>query len=185
MLSLAAFIPGPEFRSIIILAGIAFVLIVLSFIADIGPVSLLRGSGPLFLIILALFLIQGLEFSPLGISFEGLRETVIFGIRIGSAFGAGTLLFAVTTPGEIRKSLSRAEAALGIKKLKLSLSVSLMLGFLKRFFEIWEELDLSYRSRAGKKKFSMLLILVPPAIERMMIHAAETAEAMEARGMLP
>ena len=182
LLSLAAFFPGPEPRSLVILLCLSFILIILSCVAGMHPPALLRGSGPLFLIVLSVFIVQGVEFSPPGFSFAGLTEALIFCFRIGDAFAAGTLLFFVTTPGEIRKSLSRAEAALGIKKLRFGLSISLMLGFLKCFFEIWEDLNLAWKSRGGKNDFSRLVKLTPLLIERMMIKAAETALAMEARG---
>ena len=184
LLSLAAFFPGPELQSLIILGVIALVLFVLSFIARIGPTSLLRGSRPLLLIVLAVFIVQGIEFSPIGFNFDGLREALIFCLRIALAFSAGSLLFAVTTPGEIRKSISRAESFFHLEKLKLGLHFSLMLGFLPRFFEIWEEINLAYKSRSGKGLLPRLVILIPLLIEKMMRKAIETAEAMESRGAL-
>jgi len=182
LLSLAAFFPGPELRSIVIISGIAFVLIVLSIAAGIGPAALLRGSGPLLFIVLAVFAVQGLEFSPLGFNASGLLEALVFCARIAAAFSAASLFFSVTSSGEIRKSLSGIETALHIEKLKLSLHISLMLGFLKGFFEIWEDLNLAWKSRGGKKNLACLVKLVPIAMERMMTRAAETAAALEARG---
>ena len=181
-LSLASFIPGAGILSFVIPGVIAIILIALSIAAGVGPGALLRGSGPLFIVVIGVFFFQALEFSPLGLNLQGLRESLIFCVRIGLAFAAGALLFSVTTPGEIRKSLSRAEVALHLEKLKLSLSISLMLGFLPRFFEVWENLNLAWKSRAGKNNLRRLKVLVPLAVERMMLNAAETAEAMEARG---
>ena len=183
-LSLAAFFPGSEQRRFITLGLIAFVLILLSLVARIGPLSLLRGSKPLLLIVLTGFLVQGIQFSPPGFNTEGLWTALFFCLRIGLAFSAGSLLFAVTTPAEIRKSISRGESFLHMEKLKFSLHLSLMLGFLPRFFEIWEELNLAYKSRAGKGALSRLLTILPLLIERMMQKAAETASAMESRGAL-
>jgi biotin transport system permease protein len=182
LLSLAAFFPGPELMSIMLLSGIALVLVILSFAAGLCPQELLRGSGPLLFVVLAVFLFQGVEVSPLGFNSEGFVEAFIFCARIGAAFAAGTLFFAVTTAGEIRKSLSRLEAFPPLAKLKLGLSISLMLGFLPRFFEIWEDLKLAWESRGGKKNLSRLAVLVPLAVERMMVKAADTASAMESRG---
>jgi len=175
-LSLAAFFPN-----LAVLASIAFTLILLSFVAGIGPRELLRGSRPLFFVILAVLLLQGIEFAPLRVNFEGLWEGIVFCLRIGVAYAAGTLLFAVTTTDEIRKSLSRLEAALHLKKLKLGLSISLMLGFIKRFFEIWEDINLAWKSRGGKRNLSRLIVLVPLAFEKMIVKAAETATALESR----
>jgi len=184
LLSLAAFIPGSELSSFIILAGIALVLIILSFISRIGPSVLLQGSGPLFIIVLSVFIVRGVEISPPGFNAGGLKESLIFCFRIGIAFAAGSLLFSVTTSGEIRKSLSRAEAFLHLEKLCLSLHVSLMLGFLPRFFEVWENLNLAWESRGGRKNISRLKILLPLAMEQMMIKASRTASALESRGYL-
>ena len=182
VLSVSVFFPGTETRSITILACIIILLVILSLLSGINPFDLLRGSFPLFMVIIAVFLLRGLEFSPPGFNSEGLKESIIFCFRIGTAFAAGSLLFTVTTPGEIRKSLSRLEVFLHLEKLKLSLSISLMLLFLPRFFEVWEDLNLTWKSRGGKNSFSRLVILVPIAVERMMIKAAQNAEAMEARG---
>ena len=181
-LSLVSFFPGTEAQSLYLLAAVAFILILLSFAADIGPAALLRGSGPLFFVILAAFLFQAVEFSPPGINFEGLIETILFCARIGAAFAAGTLLFSVTTAWEIKKSLSRLEAFLHLKKLKPGFSISLMLGFIPALFQIWEDINLAWKSRGGKKNLSRLVVLVPLLVERMMVKAAETATAMEARG---
>ena len=177
-LSIAAFFPN-----LIILSGIALILVTLSFVAGIGPFALLRGSAPLLFIVLAVMFFQGLDFFPLRINHEGFGRGVVFCLRIGAAFAAGSLLFTVTTTGEIRKSLSRLENALHLEKLKFSLSISLMLGFLPEFFEIWEDINLAWKSRGGKKSIRRLAIIIPLALEKMMVKAAEKAQAMESRGI--
>jgi len=181
-LSLAAFFPGPKLQSFVVLSAIALVLIILSFAAKIGPPALLRGSAPLLFLVMAVFAVQGIELSPLGFNIDGLWESVLFCLRICAAFAAGTLLFAVTTPGEIRKSLSRLEAALHLEKARISLGISLMLGFLPRFFEMWEDVNLAWKSRGGRKSLSRLIVIIPLVVERMMVKAAETASALESRG---
>jgi len=182
LISLASFFPGTETQSLVLLGAIAAILIALSFAAGIGPWALLRGSGPLFLVILWGFFLQAVEFFPLKINPAGFHAAVIFSLRMGAAFSAGTLLFSVTTPYEIRKSLSRLETFLHIKKPALGLYISLMLGFLPQFFKVWEDLCLAWKSRAGKKNLLFIVVVVPIAIEKMMRKAAETATAMEARG---
>ena len=185
-LSLFAFFPN-----LYVLGLIAIVLVLLSFVAGIGPLGLLRGSGPLLFFILAVFLFQSVELFPQGfrqgfmpvLRLEGLRNSLIFCARIGTAFAAASLLFSVTTTGEIRKFLTKQETILRIKKLRLGLSLSLMLGFLKRFFEIWEDLNLAWKGRGGKKNLTRLKTLIPLAVEKMMLKAAETASALESRGV--
>ena len=183
ILSLSAFIPGSSIRSIILLSIIAIVLIMLSMFAKLNPFSLLRGSRPLILIVLAVFLFSSFSFSPFGIKTDGVIDTFIFCIRIGVSFAAGSLLFSVTTVGEIRKSLSKLESFLHLEKLRLGLSISLMLGFLPSFFEIWEDLNLAWKSRCGKNNLKRLIKLIPLLIERMLTGAAEKAIVMEARGL--
>jgi len=184
LLSLAAFLPGSETRGFIVLSGIVLVLILLSCAAGIGPRQLLRGSGPLFLVVFAVFLFQGVEFSPPGFNPDGTKETIIFCFRLAAAFAAGSLLFSVTTSMEIKKSLSRAESFLHLEKFKPGLGISMMLAFLPRFFEIWEEINLAWKSRGGRNNLSLLTVLIPLVIERMMVKAAETATALESRGAL-
>ena len=175
-ISLAAFFPN-----IIVLSALALILIILSFVAGIGPGRLLRGSGPLLLVVIAVFVYQGLEFSPLAFSSSGLLYAFVFCARIAVAFSAASLLFSITTAGEIRKALSRLETFLHLERLNLGLYISLMLGFLPQFFRIWEDLNLAWKSRAGKNNISRLVKLIPLVIERMMIKAADTAIALEAR----
>jgi energy-coupling factor transporter transmembrane protein EcfT len=118
------------------------------------------------------------------------------------SFAAGALLFSVTTMQELRDSLGRVEAAVVNRFLALgawfrggkappvkrraysgfALGLSLMLGFLPRFFELWETANLACEARAGKQGLRRLIFLVPLTIERMMEQAGETAEALESRG---
>jgi biotin transport system permease protein len=86
--------------------------------------------------------------------------------------------------GEIKKSLAKLEALLHLKRLRLSLGLSLMLGFLPRFFEVWEASELAWESRGGKKNLRFLITIIPLVIERLMEAAAETAAALESRGAL-
>ncbi|MCL2601532.1 MAG: energy-coupling factor transporter transmembrane protein EcfT [Treponema sp.] len=181
-LSLAVFLPRGQVQSIAALAVIALALTVLSFVAGIGPRALLRGSGSLVFLFLGVFLLRGVEFAPFGLNTEGLWVSALFCLRLCVAFAAGSLLFAVATPGEIRKAFSRMEAALRLEKLKIGLGLSLMLGFLPRFFEIWEDVNLAWKSRAGRKSLFRLVIVIPLVVERMMVKAAETATALESRG---
>jgi biotin transport system permease protein len=138
----------------------------------------------------------------------GFVEGLIFAWTILISVSAGALLFSVTTMRELRDSIGGIERAIiglpvfmlkgintsGSEKAirlleryqaqsRLSLGISLMLGFLPRFFEIWETAETAYRARSGKKGISQLLTLVPLVTERMIEAAAHTAEALEARGL--
>jgi biotin transport system permease protein len=74
------------------------------------------------------------------------------------------------------------EAASRLERPKLSFAIPLMLGFLPRFFEIWEAAHTAYAARSGKKGVRATLTIVSLVTGRMLETAAETAEAMESRG---
>ncbi|MDR0878363.1 MAG: energy-coupling factor transporter transmembrane protein EcfT [Treponema sp.] len=191
------------FSSIVGLTVSALIIVTGALFAKIRPWELLRGSKPL--IVLALFIIvfktmqMGDIHGPLSSFltlpgfFDGLRQ----GLCIVVSFSAGSLLFSVTTMGELRESLGSFEGAVVSlftgKKFKqggtayhgrISLGISLMLGFLPRFFELWETANLACRARAGKKGLARIILLVPLVTGRMMEMAAETAQALEARGFI-
>jgi len=63
-----------------------------------------------------------------------------------------------------------------------SLGISLMLGFIPRFFEMWDDANLACDSRSCKRGLRRLPLLLPLVTERMMEAAANTALALEARG---
>jgi len=48
-------------------------------------------------------------------------------------------------------------------------------------FQVWENINLAWKGRGGRKTLNRLIILVPLLIEKMMLKAAETATAMESR----
>lgn len=178
-LSGAAFLPV---RPPLTLGCLALFLVLAALSAGVRPWTLLRGSAPLLTFVLAAALFQGTRFSPPGFDPSGLGAGGLFAARIAVSFMAGSLFFQVTTAGEIQKSLARAEDALRIRRFRPSLAIALMLGFLPRFFEAWEAAETAWDSRAGRKGAARVAGLVPLVIETMLEKAAETAEAMEARG---
>jgi energy-coupling factor transporter transmembrane protein EcfT len=187
-LSLGAFVPG-----LAAFPFLALLLTVLSLWGGLKPWELLRGSRPLLLFVLFIFLFRAVEFNPrpwteasrpLSLNREGLKEGLIFGLRIALSFAAGALFFALTTLREIKKSLSRLETFLHLEGLRISLLVSLMLMFLPRFFEKWEEADRAWKSRGGGNGLRKIRVLIPLTIEKLVELAAETSGALESRGGL-
>jgi biotin transport system permease protein len=187
-------------------------LIAASLSARIRPWELLKGSKPLVLLSICIMVIKTFEHGTGGIttpeivvfnyyipdlyisfiSATGFYEGILTVLRIFTAFSAAALLFAVTTMRELRRSIGVIESRL--KKLffptkangggiqYFSLGLSLMLGFIPRFFELWETSNLACLARSCTPPRS-LLILVPLVTELMMEAAAETALALEARGL--
>jgi energy-coupling factor transporter transmembrane protein EcfT len=153
-----------------------------SLAAGIRPRQLLRGIKPLLIMALLATLCRSLATDPAGatpafFSRRGFEEGLVFGWSILLAFCAASLFFSTTTMTQIKDSLDR------FRLQRLSLGLSLMLGFLPRFFAVWEGAELAYRARGGKKGFRQLVALIPLTMERMIISAGETARALEARGL--
>jgi biotin transport system permease protein len=60
--------------------------------------------------------------------------------------------------------------------------MALMLGFIPRFFSLWDQLEKAYTARGGRGGMAKLKRLIPPGTEAMLEAAAETEKALEARG---
>jgi biotin transport system permease protein len=149
--------------------------------------DLFRGIKPLLIMALLVTLCRSIAVETSGVppggtpvffNRRGFVEGLIFGWSMVLAFCAASVFFATTTMTAIKDSLDR----LGLRRL--SLGLSLMLGFLPRFFALWEGVELAYRARYGKQGLSQILALIPLAMERMILSAGETATALEARGCL-
>jgi len=195
VLSAVAFasIPGLALAILLILAASAA--------ARISPGELLKGAQPLLLLSLCIVLLKTFEqgegittpvYIP-NISAHGFYDGITVALRILVTYAAAALLFAVTTMRELRLSLAALELRVknlfvtGHKKKKtvafFSLGISLMLGFIPRFFDLWETANLACEARSCKRGLRRLLILIPLVCEQMMETAADTALALEARGV--
>jgi biotin transport system permease protein len=185
------------------LAGSAALLILCAFIARIRPWELLRGIKPVLLMSVLIVISRSVISESPWLSLSGCGAGLLFSGNMIICFSAGTLLFSVTTMTELKDSLEKferlilkppvfllrrcgkpalARAASKLERPKLGLAISLMLGFLPRFFEIWETARAAYAARCGKKGIQAALVLAPLVTGRMIETAAETAQAMESRG---
>jgi biotin transport system permease protein len=178
--------------------------------AGIRPRELLAGSRPLIVMLALTALLRLIDFSALrSLEFSALFRTgelagagrLSAGILI--SFASGSLFFSVTTMTEIRRSLERAERFLrrpfrrrpgpgpssppdgseAVPRERLSLALALMLAFLPRFFELWENAETAARARGCTGAFRRVTAILPLAAEGMIESAAETAAALEARGV--
>jgi biotin transport system permease protein len=157
--------------------------------AGLNPGELLRGSRPIIIMLILTGAPRCLAYPPLAFNRAGFGEALLFSGGILVSFAAGALLFSVTTMGELRDSLAAAGdflrdrfAPYSRKKgPRLSLAISLMLGFLPRFFEIWETAGDAYRARGGKRGPAGIFVIVSRVIEGVLVKAGDTAQALEAR----
>jgi len=165
------------------LAAVILLIVAASIAARIPPWELLKGARTLALLSLCVILLN----------FRTPVTGIVTVLRIFVPFTAAALLFSVTTMRELRLSLAALET--GMRKIFpasrpqprniafFSLGISLMLGFIPRFFELWETANLACDARACRRGLRRLFILVPLVTERMMEAAADTALAIEARGL--
>jgi biotin transport system permease protein len=151
------------------LAAAALLILAASVSARIPPWQLLKGSLPLVILSLCIMALHWQD-PVLG---------VLTVLRIFVPFVSAALLFAVTSMRELRLSLQKLTRSAAV-----SLGVTLMLGFIPRFFDLWESANLACDARSCKKNPRRLFMLVPLVTERMMEAAADTALALESRGYI-
>jgi biotin transport system permease protein len=204
LLCLFLFSAAAFFGSPLCSLSLSAALYAASFYAGLNPLTLLRGSRPIVILGLFVALGRALDFAP-SFDVNAFLSGLLFLWSMLLSFCAGSLLFAVTTMTELREAACAVEAAL-LKPLaallkdsknpllsrlrnaalhpRLGLALSLMLGFIPRFFAEWDALLSAHQARAGKMNIAVISRLIPLAVNRMIDTAAETAAALEARGAL-
>jgi energy-coupling factor transporter transmembrane protein EcfT len=179
--------------------GAAAFVFLCAALARIRPWELFAGSRFLLVTLAALTAARALRMDPVSFNAEGMAEGLRFTAGVLVSFAAASLFFAVTTTTELRRSLetvelffrfpanpqnSRRHGRLNSRRRgRLSLALALMLGFLPRFFELWENAETAVKARACSGGIKRITAILPLVTERMLEAAAETAEALEARGL--
>jgi energy-coupling factor transporter transmembrane protein EcfT len=178
MVKLAGLFAVTTLALVFSLPGIAAggaVVCICAVLARISPFSLLRGARPVAVMSFTVLILRVVRFVPPAFDPASLPASAPFCLTLFLSFAAGSLLFSVTTVTEMREGL---RPVLGSR---FSLALSLMLGYLPRFFAVWEETAEAWRARGGKRGVRALFALLSPVIARMIALAGETAEAMESR----
>jgi energy-coupling factor transporter transmembrane protein EcfT len=159
--------------------------------AGIRPWELLAGSKPLAVALALMTAVRALRTDPVSLNPGGLAGGLVFSAGVLVSFSAASLFFSVTTMTELRRSLESVELLFRLpfksrtrrRRGRLSLALALMLGFLPRFFELWENAETAVKARACNGRIRRIITILPLVTERMIETAAETAEALEARGL--
>jgi energy-coupling factor transporter transmembrane protein EcfT len=157
-----------------------------SFAAALPLRSLYRGSGFIAFMAITMIIFRSISWTPLGFTGAGFREGISFALGLLVAFAGCALFFSVTTMPELKESLDSLHPpipALARLISRFALGVTLMLGFMPRFFEVWEDAETAYKARAGKNGVNKLVFLMGVALERMIQLAVETAVALDMRGL--
>jgi len=187
----------------------ALLLLMACAFARMPPQSLLKGSKPLVILSLCVIILKSMALEGEGvatpeiyifklyiqsiyipfISVKGFLGGLLAGAGLFVPFAAAALLFRVTTMRELRLSLALVEKSVMRFFFPhrehtpfFSLGITLMLGFIPRFFEMWDDANLCCDSRSCKRGIRRVFLLLPLVIERMMEASANTALALEARG---
>jgi biotin transport system permease protein len=163
----------------------AILIVISSFSAKIPLRLLFRGCGFILFMAFTVVFFRSISWQPLSFTFSGFQEGLYFALGLLAAFAGCSLFFSVTTMGEVKDALDYFFQFFSfIPGLsRAGLGVSLMLGFLPRFFEIWESAETAYRARGGKNNIKKLVFLTTVTIERMIELAVATADALEIRGV--
>jgi energy-coupling factor transporter transmembrane protein EcfT len=153
---------------------IGFTLLFVGFgaVLRIRPHELLRGSMPVLILCAPVIIIRGTTLFPFAIAPAGIIHGLFFCLSILLSFCAGTLYFSCTTMYQLKKSFPPCSG----------LCLSLTLHFIPRFWTIWEDTRAAYTQRGGVGGIHEFWRLLPAAVERMIEKAAETADALRARG---
>ena len=171
-----------------ILVFIPLFVLISACLAGINPKHLLNGSIKLLFLLFAIFafgsikLKYGINNFQFVFEFDNYINNAVFCLRIISAFIVSSLFFHICPLREIKKVLSLLESFFGLKKIHAALSLSIMFNFIPRFFSVWEETGLAWKSRSGKTGLLGIVKILPLVIQNLMYKAAETAEALESRG---
>ena len=152
-------------------------------IAKLNFGKILSGSLPLVTMLLFFTLFRAFYIDTgIKINITELKTGCYLALNILICFAAASLFFAVTTITEIRKTFAGMELFFLHRQSRLSLALALMLGFLPRFFECWENAKLAVLARCCKNRLRQIWFILPLVTERMIEAAAETAEALQSRG---
>ncbi|MDR0785785.1 MAG: energy-coupling factor transporter transmembrane protein EcfT [Treponema sp.] len=150
-----------------------------AFTAHVRIGELFRGcTGIVFLSTLTI-LSRSFTRAPLGWSASGFLSGLAFGLGLLVSFTGARLFFIITTMIQLKNALDSVPL---LWFRRFSLYLTLMLGFLPRFFEKWETAELAYKARAGRSGVYKLFAVTPLVVELMIESAVEIAAALEMRG---
>ncbi|MDR2194179.1 MAG: energy-coupling factor transporter transmembrane protein EcfT [Treponema sp.] len=166
---------------------VSFVFIAAASVAAHIPLRhLYRGSRFIFFMALMMLVFHSISWEPLGFSDVGFREGLRFALGLFAAFASCALFFTVTAMTELQASLDSLRPPIPVLAHLISnftLGITLMLGFMPRFFEVWEDAETAYKARAGKNGIGKLVFLIGVTLERMIQLSFETAVALEMRSV--
>jgi energy-coupling factor transporter transmembrane protein EcfT len=187
-------------------AGI-ILLVIFSFLCGFTPTEQLTDIKPVLFYALFLYMIG--IFTGLSSFFSGLLKPEDFAkifypgykyalyiVRLFLIMQLSAFFFRTTTSIEIKEALCAGELYIRsrIQKLpftknislrpKLGTGAALMMSFIPALFELWNDLNRSYRARGGKKGLKKIRVLLVALIALSFHYAHEKAKALAAREVI-
>lgn len=179
-------------------------LVIVAFLCGLTPGEQLADIKPVlfyafFLYMIGIFANMS-SFSPgllkpedfAGIFYPG-HKYALYIVRLFLVMQLSALFFRTTTSIEIKETLCTWELYIRswIQKLPFAKNISLktelgtgaalMMSFIPALFELWNDLNRSYRARGGKKGFKKSRVLLIALVTLSFHYAHEKAKALAAR----
>lgn len=177
-------------RELLFLGGIDAVLLLLACASRLKLRDLFSGSKGLFITLGIILFVQSLRLQdnnggpfPLVISYPALVGGLPLVIGVATAYLGAAMVYTTTPLWEMRQVLEKIEGRfLPKRKRWISLALAMVLAFIPRIFELWQETEAAYLARGGKRGMGELLVILPIILERLLQEGSERSAAMECRG---
>ncbi|TCW60814.1 energy-coupling factor transporter transmembrane component T [Treponema sp. J25] len=177
-------------RDLLFLGGIDAVLLLLVCGSRLKLRDLFAGTRGLFFTLGIILFVQSLRLQdnnaqpfPLEISYPALVEGLPLVIGVLTAYLGAAMVYTTTPLWEMRQVLETMEGRFFPSRRRwISLALAMVLAFIPRIFELWQETEAAYVARGGKRGIGELLVILPIILERLFQEGSERSAAMECRG---
>jgi energy-coupling factor transporter transmembrane protein EcfT len=183
---LALFSMSSILGSLPFVACLAFGFLILLIFSGLSLLKIMRETLFIFIFtgITAALRIWG---STLGSIDRGavIYDSLIYFLRLLSAFLAGRLFYASTTSSELRDAATRIMRKIPLlRRLDLGMYIALVLGYIPLIFEEWQDSREAARSRGMSRKPDLRQEsrFMTAFMRRLMLKAVELPQALKARG---
>ena len=110
------------------------------------------------------------------------KETWILLLKLLCVMQSASLIFKTSTSLQIREGLEKIEKAITKKdKAPVAQTLSIFICFIPQVSKNWQQAELAWKARGGRKSLSMFLVLLPVFFSVGMKQAYNSARAISAR----
>ncbi|MCX7655729.1 MAG: energy-coupling factor transporter transmembrane protein EcfT [Treponemataceae bacterium] len=177
-------------RELSFLFSLDMVLLFLVYLSRLSLKNLFGGAKGLFITLGIILFVQSLRIPeqegyvlPLVISYSALVGGLPLVVGVITTYLGAAMVYTTTPLWEMRRLLENIEGRLFPKRRSwISFALAMVLAFIPRIFELWQETETAYVLRGGKRGIQELLVLLPLMLERLFQEGSERSAAMECRG---